>query len=106
MSARNTLAPEPEHDPDAVFRNFMRHNLTRAADHFTLTIVGEPLFGWRLRSISARAADRAGTRWLRIVSQETLDHNRSNQSILLWVWIVLGLLGVRAPATPRRVDQP
>ena len=38
MSARNTLALEPDHDPDAVFRNFMRHNLTRAADHFALTI--------------------------------------------------------------------
>ncbi|MGI9063521.1 MAG: phosphotransferase [Pseudonocardiaceae bacterium] len=49
----------------------MRHNLTRAADHFALTIAGEPIFGWRLRSISAGAANRAGPRWLRVVSQES-----------------------------------
>jgi hypothetical protein len=48
----------------------MRHNLGLAAAHFDLTVTGPPLFGWRLRSISARATGPNGDRWLRVVSQE------------------------------------
>ena len=64
------LATEPGNDPDAVFRNFMRHNLQRAAAQFNITIDGPPVFGWRLRSIGAPATSPAGRRWLRVVSQE------------------------------------
>ncbi|GAA1231349.1 hypothetical protein GCM10009676_12890 [Prauserella halophila] len=64
------LAAEPATDPDAVFRNFMRHNLGRAAAQFDVTVAGEPVFGWRLRSIGAPAHGSAGARWLRVVSQE------------------------------------
>jgi hypothetical protein len=64
------LVPEPPADADAVFRNFQRHNLGRAADHFRLTITGMPSFGWRLRSISAPAVGSAGECWLRVVSEE------------------------------------
>lgn len=64
------LAAEPPTDADAVFRNFMRHNIARAADHFEVTVTGTPLFGWRLRSIGAPAAGRDGMRWLRVVSEE------------------------------------
>jgi hypothetical protein len=64
------LAPEPPTDADAVFRNFMRHNLTHAADHFDVTIASPPIFGWRLRSISALVRTRDGEHWLRVVSQE------------------------------------
>jgi len=64
------LAAEPSTDPDAVFRNFQRHNLTRAAEHFELTITRAPSFGWRLRSVSAPAVGRHGPRWLRVVSEQ------------------------------------
>lgn len=64
------LAAEPSTDPDAVFRNFQRHNLGRAAEHFGLTLTRPPVFGWRLRSISAPVSSRHGTQWLRVVSEE------------------------------------
>jgi Phosphotransferase enzyme family len=64
------LTAEPSTDPDAVFRNFQRHNLSRAAEHFGLTVTRPPAFGWRLRSISAPASGQHGTQWLRVVSEE------------------------------------
>ncbi|MPZ66451.1 MAG: aminoglycoside phosphotransferase [Pseudonocardiaceae bacterium] len=48
----------------------MRHNLGKAADHFGLAVVDEPVFGWRLRSIGANTAGSQGGRWLRVVSEE------------------------------------
>jgi hypothetical protein len=63
---------------DAAFAEWMRENLDRAADHFGLIVAGEPVYGWRLRSISAPAGAPDGERWLRVVSQEpewaTGDH--------------------------------
>ncbi|MCK2241882.1 MULTISPECIES: phosphotransferase [unclassified Crossiella] len=64
------LTPEPETDPDAKFRNWMRLNLARAAEEFDLTVTGNPVFGWRLRSVGARAEGPAGPRWLRVASSE------------------------------------
>lgn len=55
---------------DAHFAAWMRVNLYRAAEHFGLTVSGDPVFGWRLRSISARVTGPDGARWLRVVSQE------------------------------------
>lgn len=66
MSNHRHLDPEPESNPDAVFRNFMRHSLAYAADHFGLTVTGAPKFGWRLRSIGAHVDNE---RWLRVVSE-------------------------------------
>lgn len=37
---------------------------------FALTITSEPVLGWRLRSIGARAQGAQGECWLRVVSQE------------------------------------
>lgn len=54
---------------DAHFAAWMRDNLARAADHFRLTVTGEPVHGWRLRSISAAVTGPEGDRWLRVVSQ-------------------------------------
>jgi hypothetical protein len=54
-------------EADRRFRVWMRQNLNRAADHFGLTVTGDPVFGWRDRSIGA-AAD--GSRWLRVVSEQ------------------------------------
>lgn len=54
---------------DAVFTAWMRDNLHRAADRFGVQVVGEPVMGWRLRSIGARADSAAGPRWLRVVSE-------------------------------------
>jgi len=64
------LAAEPATDGDAHFRNFQRHNLGHAAEHFATTVTGPPTFGWRLRSISAPVAGPDGERWLRVVSEE------------------------------------
>lgn len=55
---------------DDHFAAWMRGNLTRAAEHFDLTVTGDPVFGWRLRSISAPVVSPEGERWLRVVSQE------------------------------------
>ncbi len=54
---------------DARFKEWMNLNLQRAASHFGLRITGEPVFGWRLRTIGATAAAREGPRWLRVVSE-------------------------------------
>ncbi len=66
----STLAPEPDTDADATFRNWMRLNLARAADTFGLSVTGAPIFGWRLRSIGAVARGPNGARWLRVVSEQ------------------------------------
>lgn len=65
-----TLAPEPETDADARFRNWMRLNLAHAAEQFGLSVTGAPVFGWRLRSIGAIADGSDGARWLRVVSEQ------------------------------------
>lgn len=48
---------------------WMRGNLRHAADHFGLAINGEPVFGWRLRTIGAPASGPGGPRWLRVVTE-------------------------------------
>ncbi|MGQ0775689.1 MAG: aminoglycoside phosphotransferase [Pseudonocardiales bacterium] len=64
------LAPEPDTDADATFRNWMRLNLARAAEQFGLSVTAAPVFGWRLRSIGALAHGRNGACWLRVVSEQ------------------------------------
>ena len=58
-------------EADAYFVGWMRENLDIAAAYFGLEITGQPIFGWRLRSISARTNSSQGARWLRVVSQES-----------------------------------
>lgn len=53
---------------DERFQEWMRGNLAHAAGHFGLTVCGEPVSGWRLRTIGAPAAGPDGQRWLRVVS--------------------------------------
>ncbi len=53
---------------DAVFVQWMRENLDRAARHFAVSLTGEPAFGWRLRTIGAQASGSGGARWLRVVT--------------------------------------
>ncbi len=65
-----TLAPEPDTDADAKFRNWMRLNLARAAERFGLSVTGAPIFGWRLRSIGAVADGPNGACWLRVASEQ------------------------------------
>ena len=55
---------------DEHFRDWMRSNLARAADHFELMVADEPHFGWRLRSISAPTRRRGNTYWLRVVTED------------------------------------
>lgn len=50
------------------FTEWMRANLARAARHFDVTVDGEPVFGWRLRSIGGRVSRAETWRWLRVVS--------------------------------------
>lgn len=57
-------------EADRRFTAWMRENLSDAAEHFNVTIVGEPVFGWRLRSISAPVHAPDGDRWLRVVSEQ------------------------------------
>ncbi|MGH3800473.1 MAG: phosphotransferase [Pseudonocardiaceae bacterium] len=64
------LIPEPDTDADATFRNWMRHNLARAAEKLGLSVTGAPVFGWRLRSIGAVAHGPKGACWLRVVSEQ------------------------------------
>ncbi|MGW1974117.1 phosphotransferase [Streptomyces sp. NPDC001889] len=68
-----TAAPGPDEtaEADRRFRIWMRRNLDRAAGHFSLTVTGEPVFGWRYRSISAPADSMEGPRWLRVVSEQS-----------------------------------
>lgn len=42
--------------------------LVHAAENFSLTLVGDPTFGWRDRSIGSRAQAVDGDRWLRVVT--------------------------------------
>lgn len=56
-------------DADARFTEWMRLNLDRAAEHFGLSLIGEPVFGWRLRTIGAPATGPDGQRWLRVVTE-------------------------------------
>lgn len=55
---------------DAEFREWMRENLQRAADHFGLAIAGEPRLGWLDRSIGASALRDGQKCWLRVVSED------------------------------------
>lgn len=54
---------------DERFGEWMRSNLDRAATQFGLVVCGEPVFGWRLRTIGAPTAGSDGRRWLRVVSE-------------------------------------
>ncbi|MGH3735766.1 MAG: hypothetical protein ACRDT6_09115 [Micromonosporaceae bacterium] len=56
-------------EADEEFRGWMRGNLTLAAQRFGVHVVGEPSFGWCLRSISAPVDSPDGHRWLRLVSE-------------------------------------
>ncbi|MGH3972667.1 MAG: aminoglycoside phosphotransferase [Pseudonocardiaceae bacterium] len=53
---------------NARFRRWMRELLVQAAEHFSLTLLGDPTFGWRDRSIGSQARDVDGDRWLRVVT--------------------------------------
>lgn len=55
---------------DASFREWMRNNLIHAADVLGLTIKGEPILGWRLRSISVAVERGEHALWLRVVSEK------------------------------------
>ncbi|SFT09481.1 hypothetical protein SAMN05660874_05663 [Saccharopolyspora flava] len=55
---------------DRRFADWMRGNLDLAAEHMAVSVTGDPVFGWRMRSIGARARDDSGgDRWLRVVSE-------------------------------------
>jgi hypothetical protein len=58
---------------DDAFRGWMRRHLNHAAQRFGLTITGEPVFGWCLRSISAPAVGPDGPCWLRVGTERDRD---------------------------------
>lgn len=61
---------DPAHqDPDAIWQAWMRDLLTSSAARFGLMITGNPVFGWRERSIGAQATSPKGDRWLRVVTE-------------------------------------
>lgn len=47
---------------DAVFVQWMRGNLDRAARHFAVSLTGEPALGWRLRTIGAPCREKVSHR--------------------------------------------
>jgi len=53
---------------DERFAEWMRANIATAARHFSVAVDGEPVFGWRLRSIGVRASRAGAWCWLRVVS--------------------------------------
>ncbi|WP_132110132.1 phosphotransferase [Actinocrispum wychmicini] len=57
-------------EADARFAEWMHANLHRAAEHFRLTVTGEPLHGWIGRSISAPVSKDGDQYWLRVVSED------------------------------------
>ncbi|MDI5967667.1 aminoglycoside phosphotransferase [Streptantibioticus silvisoli] len=64
-------------EADRRFRVWMRANLDLAAARFGLKVTGEPVFGWRDRSVAAvatlagpAAGGPNGGRWLRVVSEQ------------------------------------
>jgi hypothetical protein len=63
------MPPDEQTVADALFCEWMRGNLGHAATHFGLTLTGEPVFGWRLRTIGSRAHGADKPRWLRVVSE-------------------------------------
>lgn len=56
---------------DAAHRDLMRRHLERAAPRFGVRVDGEPIWGWRDRSIGARVAGEHGHWWLRVVREPT-----------------------------------
>lgn len=60
----------PAPDADAVWRAWMEHLLTGTAQVHGLDITGTPVYGWRDRSVGARADSPAGPRWIRIEAGE------------------------------------
>jgi hypothetical protein len=51
---------------DEHHRDEMRDRLRRAADHFSATLTGTPVWGWRDRTIGSRVTRADGERWLRV----------------------------------------
>lgn len=51
---------------DQTHRTEMKTRLRQAADHFSATLVGEPVFSGQDRTIGSRAKTTDGERWLRV----------------------------------------
>jgi hypothetical protein len=47
-------------------REWMREQLTLASEYFSVKPAGEPVFGWRDRTIGSRVSGTDGERWLRV----------------------------------------
>lgn len=58
------------------YRQFMRKSLSKAAEHFGVTLHGKLVYGWRDRSISARVSRDRQLLWLRVVSEQKHWINR------------------------------
>ncbi|AUS08080.1 hypothetical protein C1X05_04070 [Laceyella sacchari] len=48
---------------------FMVKSLRKAASYFHVTLQGDPVFGWRDRSIGSLVISEQGKNWLRVVSE-------------------------------------
>jgi len=64
MSAQLDFHPETGHQA------WLAETLAKTAAVVGATISGEPVFGWRERTISAPVTTSDGTRWLRVVSEQ------------------------------------
>jgi hypothetical protein len=64
MSAQLDFHPETGHQA------WLAETLAKAAAEIGATATGEPVFGWRERTISAPVTTAEGARWLRVVSEQ------------------------------------
>jgi hypothetical protein len=51
---------------DSGQREWMREQLRLASEYFSVQLGGEPVFGWRDRTIGSRVMGDQGARWLRV----------------------------------------
>lgn len=56
--------------PDNGHQSWLGGALAKAAAHGGAVLAGEPVFGWRERTIGARVDTPDGPRWLRVVSEQ------------------------------------
>ena len=64
----------------------MRALLTQAANYFSLTLLGDPTFGWHDRSIGSRVQGGDGERWLRVVTSHSIWANLTAPALYLLDW--------------------
>lgn len=90
---------------DEAYRAWMRCHLDRAVDTMGLTVTGPVLWGWNLRSASARVTGPEGPCWLRVGVELTRDVEDATVADF-WTGIPSSnaVVGVRKPRVLRSIE--